>query len=407
MWLTYDVGLGLAVMATAGDIPFRWGVSPIFWAVIYAAAVLRILSVWPDYFRLLARNWVYLLYPAVCLASVSWSVARGTTIAGGVQVAMSALIACYLGWRFAPRQLMLLAFVTLSAGTFASLLNLATGAFGGARFSAVGGLQGIYANKNTLGHTSLLLVLLSITLILMPRARVPRLVRRLAPLTVLGGAIAVVMSKSMTAVVLMPLFLFLMMMLNRRRLPGALRHGAVAAIVLAVALVPVLLTLAGIDPLAMLFDATGKDATLTGRTELWSIAATEIAKAPLTGYGFGGFWVAPQFEAQRFEVLRAGATAAAFHDVFADVGIGTGLLGIAAMLGLVLTTLRRTIRFWRLDGGPLAVGCLVTVLLPVGLSLLEPYLYRQHELMAAWLIMIGVSLRQRTGPVPASRKETP
>lgn len=406
MWTGYDVGLGLAFMATAGDIPFHWGLSPLCWAVIYALAVLRILTVWRDYGRVLAQNWTYLLYPAAVIASISWSVSRGVTIIGSVQITMSVLIACYFGWRFAPRQLMMLLFTTIGLGTMASLLNLWVGAFGGARFSDVGGLLGIYANKNTLGHTSLLLMPVAMTLMMLPKDQVPFMFRRAAPLMLVFGALAVVASKSMTAVVLMPFYMFLMLLLNRRRLPATLRHGTMMAIVAMAALIPVSLTLAGTDPMAILLATTGKDATLTGRTELWNIASAEFVKVPLTGYGFGAFWQAPQFSAQRYEVVRAGATASAFHHVFVDTAIGTGLFGIGAMLALMMTSIRRTLRFWWRDGGTLAVGCLVTVLLPIGLSMMEPYLYRQHEIMAAWLIMIGVSLQQRPNLIPPLRKGT-
>lgn len=406
MWLGYDAALAIAFIATAADLPYRWGASPAAWMAIYAMAVLRFLSVWPDFFRLLARNWTYLVYPAVCLASVMWSLSRGTSLVGSVQITMTVLVACYLGWRFRPRQLVLLVYWVLLAGTGASILNLTLGLFGGTHFSAVGGLQGIYANKNTLGHTSLFLMLLALTLLLMPRVEVPRATRWLAPLAIGMAAVATVMSKSMTAIVVMPLYLGLVMLLNRRRLPGWLRHGAVALVILAIAVTPALLMLAGIDAMALLFAATGKDATLTGRTELWAIAGAEIARVPITGYGFGAFWQVPQFEAQRFEVLRAGATSPSFHNVVMDVGVGTGLLGIAAVLTLILTALRRTLRFWRADGGALAAGCLATVLLPVNLSLVEPYLYRQHEFMMAWLIMLGVSLWQRRHPSLQRRKET-
>ena len=34
----------------------------------------------------------------------------------------------------------------------------------------------------------------------------------------------------------------------------------------------------------------GKDATLTGRTDLWNVAITMIARRPWLGYGYGGFW---------------------------------------------------------------------------------------------------------------------
>lgn len=403
LWRLFDVGLALLVLMTAGDIPNRWGVSSALWALIYGLMVLRFLSVWPAFFRLLARNWTYLPYPAICLASVVWSVATKTTLVGGIQISMSVLIACFIGWRFEPRRLMLLVFTTTFAGCLASMLNYASGgAISQPLHSAAGGLLGIYTNKNMLGHYSGLCALIALTFLLAPRGQVPVLARRAAVLALILCPVAVLLSKSMTAVLLLPIYLGLLLLLARNRLPGWLRYGVLGGIILAVALAPALMALADFDPAAALFQSTGKDATLTGRTELWAIAAGEIAKVPLTGYGFGAFWAAPRFEHLHFLVLQAGATAPTFHDFIADVGIGTGFLGIAAMLVLIATTLRRALRFWRRDGSVLAAGCLVSVLWPLNLALVEPYLYRQHELMLGWMIMMGVSLGQmrRTSPRP-------
>lgn len=393
VWLAFDFGLGLLVLTVAGDIPNRWGISSLLWMAVYGAALLRILSVWPDFFRLLVRNWTYLVYPAVCLLSVIWSVARPTTLVAGIQITMTVLIACFLGWRFDPRRLMLLCFATVFAGSMLSMLNYASGgALGRPIYSAVGGLLGIYTNKNMLGHYSAMATLLAMTLLLAPRAQVPLWARRSAAIAVILCPVAVLLSKSMTAVLLLPLYMGLTLLLNRRHLAGWIRYGAIALIVLGVALIPAGLTLAGIDPMAELFARTGKDASLTGRTDLWAIAGAEITRAPLTGYGFGAFWVADRFEAARFLVLRAGATAPSFHNFIADIGIGTGVLGVIAALTLIATTLRRVFRVWWRDGSAFAVGCLVTTLMPLNFALVEPYLYRQHELMLSWIIMLGVSL---------------
>ena len=86
-WLGYDVTLALLVLAGAGDMPNRWGVANLVWLLAYLLAVLRILTLWPAFFRLLGRNWQYLVYPAVCAMSVVWSVARPTTLVGAVQIA--------------------------------------------------------------------------------------------------------------------------------------------------------------------------------------------------------------------------------------------------------------------------------------------------------------------------------
>lgn len=393
-WHLYDIGLAVALFTAAGDMPNRWGLTSALWLLIYGMTVLRVLSVWPAFFRLLARNWVYLIYPAVCALSLIWSLAWRATLVSSIQLTMTVMIACYLGWRFSPRHLVFLVFSTFFVASLGSVLNWSTGIFQ-PLYSNVGGLLGIYTNKNMLGHYSLFALLIAMNLALSTRDAVPAPLRAISPLAVALCAVLVVMSKSMTAIVLMPLYAGLVLLLNRRRLPGWSRHLAIMLIVPVVALAPLFLSLAGIDPLANLLAATGKDATLTGRTELWALAAQQIARAPLTGLGYGAVWVAPDFEALRFAVLRAGATAPSFHDFLADVGVGTGLLGIGAILATGLTTLARAFQAWRADGSSLSVCWLITALLPINVGLVEPYLYRQHEFMLSWVIMLGVSLGQR------------
>ena len=40
----------------------------------------------------------------------------------------------------------------------------------------------------------------------------------------------------------------------------------------------------------LILDLLGKDATLTGRTELWYFVNIFISQRPLLGWGFGAFW---------------------------------------------------------------------------------------------------------------------
>jgi O-antigen ligase len=41
---------------------------------------------------------------------------------------------------------------------------------------------------------------------------------------------------------------------------------------------------------SFVFASVGKDATLTGRTDLWPLVIDMIWKHPWIGYGYGGFW---------------------------------------------------------------------------------------------------------------------
>lgn len=398
-WQVYDLTVLTLMIIAMADMPNRWGgLAPVVWLAVYLLVLGRVLMMWRSFYQMLVRNWTLLLYPAVALMSVIWSGSRGTTLVGGVQLTMSVLIAMYIGWRFSPRQLVVAFCTIVTTAAALGLMNWLTGVFQPV-YSDVGGLLGIYTNKNMLGHYSQMAAVLALTVLLMRPGQVPRLLRLAAPLAFAICAVAVVLSKSMTAVLLMPCYVGLLLLLNRKRLPLALRHGAIATIVLLISLGPLVLAMFGIDPLQEVFRATGKDATLTGRTDLWSIAAHVAAQAPLIGQGFGAFWAMDQFAPERYAVIEAGAvTAASFHNFMADIMVGTGLLGLAAMFALIGTVLSRTWRYYLASGSALAVGCLVTSLMPINIGLVETYMYRQHELMLSWMVMLAVSIASHAPP---------
>ena len=332
------------------------------------------------------------------MLSVVWSGSRGTTLTAGLQMAMTGLIALYIGWRFSPRQLVVAVCALVSLAAALSLAKWAAGVIQPV-FSNVGGLLGIYTNKNMLGHYSQIAAIMALSILLMRPGQVPPVLRAMAPLAVAICAFAVLLSKSMTAVLLLPCYAGLMLLLNRKRLPPVLRHGAIGALVLLFSLAPLALAMLGIDPLVEIFRATGKDATLTGRTELWSIAYGLASEVPLTGYGFGAFWAMDQFESARFAVLQAGATAPSFHNFIADIMVGTGLLGLVAMASLIGTVLSRAARYYLASGSALSVCCLVTALMPINIGMGETYLYRRHEFMLTWLIMLAVSVKSQAPPI--------
>ena len=122
---------------------------------------------------------------------------------------------------------MLLLFASTLAGAALSILNLATGAFQPV-YSDVGGLLGIYTSKNMLGHYSLFALLIALSLMLSAPDEMPRPARWIAAPALVICALAVVLSKSMTAVVLMPCYAGLVLLLNRDRLPPALRAASTA-----------------------------------------------------------------------------------------------------------------------------------------------------------------------------------
>ncbi|MDZ4051802.1 MAG: O-antigen ligase, partial [Phenylobacterium sp.] len=88
-----------------------------------------------------------------------------------------------------------------------------------------------------------------------------------------------------------------------------------------------------------IFDLLGKDATLTGRTEIWAAAMTQIESRPWTGFGFGVVWDDLGAWAPLAQMTQdAGFTPQHAHNSWIEQWLGMGILGLAAFALLYAQT---------------------------------------------------------------------
>jgi exopolysaccharide production protein ExoQ len=98
----------------------------------------------------------------------------------------------------------------------------------------------------------------------------------------------------------------------------------------------------------MLLAAFGKNATLTGRTYLWSQGLAAAAQAPLLGVGYQGYWVEGFPEAERLwaEFYITAHTGFHFHNTYVEVLVELGVVGVLLLaLVLIRTTAGYLVRF--------------------------------------------------------------
>jgi exopolysaccharide production protein ExoQ len=81
--------------------------------------------------------------------------------------------------------------------------------------------------------------------------------------------------------------------------------------------------------------AAGRDATLTGRTEVWDSLVPVLMKNPLFGGGFGIFWTTEHRNLFRI----SGA-----HNGYLDVLLGVGFAGLLLLIGFLLSSGRNAYR---------------------------------------------------------------
>ncbi|MDB6453850.1 O-antigen ligase family protein [Falsirhodobacter sp. 20TX0035] len=273
--------------------------------------------------RGMRREWLLIVMALWCLVSLAWSDYPALSLRYGIQLGLTVMIAIAICQRITPQALIKI--VLLSYG-IAGLLSLASGR---ARSGGMGFL-GIYGSKNSLAFAMGVLLLVSLAVLL--DRRMPRLWRGLALPGAGLGAMLMVMGNSTGALVaiaasiatLMPIMVLHRMKANARVVV------IVLAAVLAVSMAVMLSTMA--DDLALAFlNTTGKDVTLTGRTDLWHVAFGEIMQRPFLGTGFQAFWVQGNPRAEELWAEFGISTRGGFnfHNTLISNAVEIGLVGVA------------------------------------------------------------------------------
>jgi len=271
----------------------------------------------------LRREWMIVLVALWCVMSFAWSDYTSLTLRYGIQLALTVVIGVVIAYRLPPMTFVKIIFVISSFTGLVSLL------IGRARSDGMGYL-GIYGSKNALADASSLLVIVSLAIAVDRRLSAKWRLPAIA--TFLLGAMLLVMGQSSGALVsTLVIILVLGGIFVLQRVTPYLRLVAVAlAIVLVAATIVILSSMS--DQLAKVFlDLTGKDVTLTGRTDLWAVAFGQIAERPLLGVGFQAFWVHGQPVAEQLWVdfgikSRSGFN---FHNTVISNAVEIGLLGTA------------------------------------------------------------------------------
>lgn len=138
-----------------------------------------------------------------------------------------------------------------------------------------------------------------------------------------------------------------------------------------------------------LFGVIGKDATFTGRTDIWEQLIIAIKQKPLLGYGYGTFWQDPLGPSYNLRlILQWGVPTA--HNGWFETMLSTGMIGIALFSVLYFFTL--ILSFDRIKrGGVEAYWVVLSVLMFGMFSMSESTILQQNDL--SWLIFVATSAK--------------
>ena len=264
-------------------------------------------------------------FPILALLLFPVSQLATRTISSGALLLAGILLMYYIMSRYTFDELLELLLI-LGTGTIAASIAFAV-ALPQYGLDRMGGhstaWKGIFSAKNYLGDMAVFFLAVAVSY----RGRTAFL-RSVRALQIVFCLIAIAFSQAATAYMLTAIYVaycLIMKTLHRFRKKDyfvlcILLLGALSVVAVMVVATP-----------DLLFSLLGKDATLTGRTGIWSAAIDSIARRPLLGYGYQAFWLGLEGESYRV-ILAVSWLLAQAQNGFLDVMLEMGSAGLVIVL---------------------------------------------------------------------------
>lgn len=282
-------------------------------------------------------TWVpipYLLLLIYAVISVTWSEATMVSAKRAVQLIGVLFVALALV-RQAKSSNPFESFVW--PGLFCLVIGIVALALPALSIDPNGNYKGFTFTKNVWGQFALLMVL-----VLMFHA-LNRTTPRLNWWLFVFASLSLVATRSATTILIYVVAVTVVLSwVAARRHGGRLLPVSLATLMLVAGSLFTYFLVKGDVPVGALFEvglaSVGKDATLTGRTQLWRWMGYEIARHPWLGTGFGGFWMGLEgasYTVVRFFSWRPGQAHNGYIDVINELGyVGLGLLVFVLLVHL-------------------------------------------------------------------------
>ncbi|KKN63838.1 hypothetical protein LCGC14_0497680 [marine sediment metagenome] len=359
------------------------------------------LVIWrPQLILIETRNaWLLWAVAGWCALSVFWSNAPGLTLRYAIQLGLTFAIAIAAASRLSvTATLRVVLVVTLIVG----LASIGLG-----RVNGNGLWTGIFGSKNALSQSATVMVIAAAAVLIDRRGRGGWV--WLAALNLTIGMILLNKAGSAGGTIATMLAVLGMLSLwTMRRLTSWQRIFLGFLMVLGTIFV-IMLVIGYFDAFAQVFlAATGKEITLTGRTDLWRIAFSEIARHPFLGQGFQAFWVPGNALAESLwaEFGITTKTGFHFHHTLISNAVEIGLIGVMLQIVVFFSTLVIILR-WAL-AAPCAESIFLAGFMMRQFILMnsEVVFFTQFDTVSMLMAMTAVfAIRaRREALVPAKRR---
>jgi len=353
----------------------------LMWPPLYLGVLVLAATTWRQTWRSVTATPLILILVLFVIASAAWSINPGVTLRRSVAV----LITSLLGWTLAARygwlwmlRILGLTWAILSFGSL--LVGLFLPSIGRMHEVHVGAWQGLWWEKNALGgemaRASLLFGVLTMG------------DRKWRGLWALGfglSVLLVLLSTSKTA--LLGVFLG----------AGVIALGLLVRKSARATLLSIWIATTAVTCLAMallftpdaVFNLLGRDATLTGRTDIWAAIGQALAERPWLGYGYGVFWL-PESDPGNILREKVAWAAPSAHNGWLEVCLALGPVALGIFILSYGSALMRALSGLRMNWGHLyALGFLAQYSL---FSVSESIILKQNSLLWATFVAVVAKL---------------
>jgi O-antigen ligase len=334
-------------------------------------------------------NAAALILIAFIFSSIAWSVHPDVTFRRSINYFSTVLTAFYLAGRFDIDEIMKIlswGIVIAAIGSFIFVTAFPIDAIHQPSpwqgENIAGAWKGVYSHKNVLGHTMTVGVIAELYILTGTKVRMGWYWH----LLVLCACFAlVILSRSSTSMLLALFYLlaagfFLLFQRARQYFGVGLAMLGVFG-----------LTVAAIYYMYpnLVLESLGSDATLTGRTELWSIVLRLISEKPIFGWGYQAMWLPT--DSITIAISNAvGWVVPQAHNALLEVTLELGLVGLVIVLAFLGISLWRSVRC--IIAGPHRLG-IVSLVFFLGViisGITEPTLAQNQTI--EWVVFNILSL---------------
>jgi len=373
-----DTETSNAIISTGVHMP-----SVIAEMVMYLWCALLVRLRWKSTFKAVREAWPILLLPALVILSSLWSINPLLTLRRSSFFTLSTIMAIYLGERFTFEEfaeLFAQAQCWFIAGTIAMYFVIPAKVLDP---SHPGAWRGLTVHKNVFGECMAVAVLL-LMLTRFKRHRVLQNIFLAASILMLYFAHSVTPTICCGAVILaIPVFRRVARLRIKERVFAYAFCGG--STVLAIFLITTYST--------SLLPMLGRDSTLSGRAQLWSLVMASIWKRPILGYGYEAFWEG--FKGASRGILEStGWLVPMAHNGYLDLWLSIGLVGLVVYSFIFFSAMRMALKHLRYDRRAIAAWPIAYLCFFALHNTAESTLLTRTTFEFLVLVQVSVSLQQ-------------